>query len=101
MSISLLAERQLQRENEERRRLRALLDDADFKAVIDTPSGRRFVRRLLGECGVHRTTFNESAALAAFLEGKRSMGLWLQSLFAEYPGVYVQLLQEGVKDDVS
>jgi hypothetical protein len=99
--MSLLAERQQQREAEERKRLRALLEAADFKAVIGTPQGRRFVKRVLGECGVHRTTFNESAALAAYLEGKRSVGLWLQSLFAEYPGFYIQLLQEEVSDDAN
>ncbi len=101
MSISAIAERQLQREAEERKRLRALLDDADFKAVIETPAGRRFVRRVLGECGTHRGTFAETERLSAFLEGKRSIGLWLQSLFAEYPGFYMQLLQEGGKDDAN
>jgi len=97
--MSLLTERQQQREIEERNRLRKLLEDADFKAVIETHAGRRFVRRLLGECGTHRGTFAESDRLSAFLEGKRAVGLWLQSLFAEYPGFYILLLQEGVSDD--
>ena len=91
-------ERQQQRELAERKRLRALLADADFKALIETPAGRRFVRRVLSECGLHRGSFAESDRLTAFLEGKRAVGLWLQSLFAEYPGLYIQLLQEGVND---
>ena len=99
--MSVISERRQQREIEERNRLRALLEDADFKAVIETPQGRRFVRRVLGECGTHRGTFAESDRLSAFLEGKRAVGLWLQSLFAEYPGFYILLLQDGERDDAS
>jgi hypothetical protein len=94
-----LAERQLQREAEERRRLRALLEEADFRAVLAVPAGRRFLRRVLAECGTHRGTFAESERLSAFLEGKRAVGLWLLTLFADCPGLYVQLLQEEVVDD--
>jgi hypothetical protein len=93
--MNKLQEEQLIRETREAERNRqALMDDADFKTVIDTPAGRRFIRRALGKCGVHRTSFNADPMIMAFSEGERSIGLWLQSLFVDCPDQYIQLLKE-------
>lgn len=99
--MNAIYENQQRREAEEKRRLQALLEDSDFKAVIETPEGRRFLRRLLAECGIHRSTFAESDRLTAFLEGKRTIGLWLQNLFANYPEIYIQMLREDNDVDQS
>ena len=31
----------------------------------------------------------------AFKEGRRSVGLWVQALFSDFPDQYLQLLREG------
>ncbi|WKJ88765.1 hypothetical protein QZJ86_12105 [Methylomonas montana] len=82
------------REAEHRRQ--AILDKTDFKAIIDTAEGRRFIRRVLAECGVHKLSYNftDTGSNTAFKEGKRSIGLWLQSLFVDCPDQYIQLLKE-------
>ena len=72
---------------------------ADFSAVITTAEGRRFVRRVLAECGVHQCSFSDDALKTAFKEGRRSVGLWVQSLFLEFPDQYIKLLGEQVNDD--
>lgn len=93
--MNTLQEQQLIRETREAERKRqALMDAADFKTVIDTPAGRRFIRRVLAECGVHQSSFSSDPLNMAFREGKRSMGLWLQSLFIDCPDQYIQLLKE-------
>lgn len=51
-------------------------DAADFKVLLSTPAGRRFMWRMLEECGVYRSTFRPNSE-AAFLEGKRAVGLFL------------------------
>lgn len=95
--MNRIEEEQLLRETREAERQRqAILDASDFKAIVDTPEGRRFVRRVLAECGVHRLSFNftDCATNTAFKEGKRSIGLWLQSLFEDCPDHYIRLLKE-------
>lgn len=87
-----------QYELEQARLREVLLANADFKAVIDTAEGRRFVRRVLAECGVHQCSFSSDAGQMAFREGRRSVGLWLQSLFLEFPDQYLKLLGEQVND---
>ena len=72
---------------------------SDFKAVLVTVEGRRFVRRVLAECGVHQSSFCDQPLPMAFKEGRRAIGLWLQSLFVDCPDQYIQLLMEQAKDD--
>lgn len=87
-------------EREAVRRRRELLETADFKAVTAAPAGRRFIRRVLAECGVHQVSFaGEESHRTAFREGRRSVGLWLQSLFEEQPERYLELLKEGRYDN--
>ncbi len=80
---------------DENRLRRELLAKADFKAVIATAEGRRFVWRLLAESGVHQGSFASDELVMAYREGRRSLGLWLQGLFADFPDQYLQLLKEG------
>lgn len=81
---------------------RRVVSNGDFKTIIDMPEGRRFVRRVLGECGVHQSSmvFPADGMTMAFREGRRSVGLWLQGLFAEFPDQYIRLLTEESRDDV-
>lgn len=95
-------EQQAQQEQQaEERRIKALLDDADFVAVLKATEGRRFVRRLLAECGIYRASFTGDAQTTAFNEGRRHVGLWLTSLFDFHPDLYIQLLTEKENDGTS
>ena len=84
--------------NQAARLQRELLAKADFQAVLATPEGRRFVRRVLAESGVHQASFAADGLLMAYREGRRSLGLWLQGLFMDFPDQYLQLLKEGAYD---
>lgn len=84
---------QEQAERLEADRLRRDRLAADFKRVAGLPAGRRFLRRLLGECGVHQLSFGGEPLAMAFKEGRRSVGLWVQGQFAACPDLYIHLLQ--------
>ena len=55
-----------------------LADREDLRAVISTPEGRRFVRRVLASCGMRESTFNTNALVMASNEGRRSVAVWLE-----------------------
>lgn len=93
--MNSLHEEQLLREAREADRQRREIQElSDFKSVIDTVEGRRFIRRVLAECGIHQTSFTGDALTMSFKEGRRSVGLWLQSLFFDCPDQYIKLLKE-------
>lgn len=81
------------------RRNQAIADANDFKTVASSPAGRRFLRSLLGECGIYHTTFTGDALTSAFTEGKRAIGLRLIERFNDCPELYIQLLTEQQDDD--
>ena len=74
----------------------AILFTSDFKAVVNTPAGRRFLWRLLAECGVHHSSFSIADQQMAYREGRRSIGLFVQSLFMQTPDLYLLMLKEGI-----
>jgi len=49
--------------------------EADLRWLITEFRGRRFLRRLLDDTGVFRSTFTGEAIGAAFNEGRRNIGL--------------------------
>lgn len=87
-------------QREDARRRREILAAADLKAVLESAEGRRFLRRLLAECGCGHSSFQGDGALVmAFREGRRSIGLWLQQQMADdFPERYLQLLTEDSND---
>lgn len=74
-------------------------DSNDFKSVIDTPGGRRFIRRLLDQCGVHQSSFSDSAVKSAYLEGKRAVGILILDKLAEHKAEYIKIMIEEENDD--
>jgi hypothetical protein len=54
----------------------------DLAAVLDTPGGRRFAHRLLGETGLFKTSMTGNSH-TFFNEGKRQIGLWLLAEITE------------------
>jgi hypothetical protein len=67
----------------------------DLKFVMGNKQGRRFVHRLLQECGVFRSVFHTEPVVMAFNEGGRNMGLKLFAEIHEHcPARYAEMIKE-------
>lgn len=74
----------------------ALRAKNDFKAILETSVGRRFVWRLLQKAGPYRSSFSSDALAMAHSEGRRSAGIELLTLLeAEHFDKYVLMMQEN------
>jgi hypothetical protein len=81
------------REKEERRRQREI---EDLTKLIDTAHGRRFVWKLLGQCGVFRLSYSGELASTSFNEGQRNIGLGLfAEIMAHCPNLYLLMAEEA------
>jgi len=71
-----------------------LLDDKNFndlKFILDSDQGRRFMWRVLSECGVFQTSFRTSSEIY-YLEGRRSIGLKLLAEIMDCdPQAYIKM----------
>lgn len=83
-----------------RDRERELQEIEDVKSLLDTPLGRRFYWRYLGNCGVFETSFTGSSA-TFYKEGKRAIGLMLMADINEHmPDAYVLMIKENQIQDL-
>ena len=64
----------IRKQNQLRQQVEYQRAEKDFAAVVDTPEGRRFIKRLLGECSVYQSTFTGEALTTSHREGKRAIG---------------------------
>lgn len=86
--------RKAQAETQEQKRLR-LKEIEDFKWLMSHKQGRRIVWRILEKAGVYRQTFTGNSE-TFFLEGKRSIGLFVLAEVHEVSAdAYVQMLKEN------
>jgi hypothetical protein len=103
--MDIFQQEQLREAHEAESLRRRLLACADFKAITETAAGRRFLRRLLAECGLMQSAlyFHKDrpvdALEMAYHEGRRYIGRWLVGLFQDAPERYLQLLQEQMEDE--
>lgn len=68
----------------------------DMKSVLESPMGRRIFWKYLSDCGVFKTSFNESSHTMAFLEGQRNVGLKiLTDITQADPTKYLQMMEEA------
>ncbi len=73
----------------------------DVKKLLKTPEGRRYFWRMLGKCGIFRSSFTPNSNQTAFNEGTRNIGLDLlfdineadASAFAKMQNEYVSALK--------
>lgn len=71
----------------------------DFRSVLASAQGRRFVQRILAEVGIYRPSFDNNALQMAFKEGKRDVGLFLMiDLNAHFLDRYNQMQREAASD---
>lgn len=67
----------------------------DFRAVMETPAGRRLVANLLDFCGFQKSSFTGNST-TFFNEGKREVALELwRRINVVAPDLYVQMLADA------
>jgi hypothetical protein len=72
-----------------------LQNEVDLRAVMASPEGRRFIWRLMIECGVGESPFATNALLMSRSAGKQEIGLWLQAEVAGVaPSEYLKMQTE-------
>lgn len=72
----------------------------DVKWLMSTKRGRRIVWRQLERAGVFQLSFNPTAMVMAFNEGRRSEGLRTLAQIHEFcPEQYTNMTQEQTKHD--
>lgn len=83
-------------------RQQRLREESDFKFIMGSKQGRRFMWRLLGITGLFRNPFAGDEGATAFRCGEANIG---QQLLAEIHGLcperYVEMLKEQQRDDHS
>lgn len=70
-------------------------DDDDLRAILRTKWGRRFVWRMLNECGINHPNPTDNETLRRL--GRRDVGLAVQSwVFTIEPNAYTLMLNEAL-----
>jgi hypothetical protein len=83
------------KESKKEYKLRRDRETDDLRVVLKKPEGRRFVYKVLCECGVFKASFTLNSMQSAFNEGRRDIGLALLKLLDEAePNAYSQMLTE-------
>lgn len=71
------------------------IEIADISVIMSTRGGRKFMNRLMNQCGVFNDTFETDTHDHARNAGRRQIGLWLVREIQEAsPGEYITLLKE-------
>lgn len=72
----------------------------DLKKILKSEYGKRFIWKLLGDCGVFRTSFDTSGSIVYFNEGKRVVGLNLLSQIQEaLPEALLDMMKQNGEND--
>lgn len=70
--------------------------EEDWQQQMASPHGRRVVWHLLNRAGTFGPSFDERAAVMAYVEGRRSVGLELMAyLQRNHRAAYVQMHREA------
>lgn len=70
----------------------------DMRVLMKTPSGRRFIWRVLSKCHMFHTTSHHDPTSMAIKSGERDVGLWvLGELTQADPNSYIALHSEQQK----
>jgi len=69
----------------------------DLKEILSSAGGRRFLWKLLEECGVYKISFTGDN-YTIFNEGKRQIGLRLiEDIFDASPNAYTEMRSEAIQ----
>jgi len=71
----------------------------DMQRVLKLPEGRRFVWRILSQCGIFHASFTQNSMQSSFNEGRRDIGLGLLGDLNEADVfAYAKMQQEYVSE---
>jgi len=71
----------------------------DIRVILNTPQGRRFLWRVISECGIFQTSSHASPHGMAIKSGGKDKGLWLLSEINEADkNGYLKLIQEDLRN---
>jgi hypothetical protein len=88
------------KEKGEKAKSRIQRDIDDMATILSDVRGRRFLWRYLQECGVFKTSFNNSGSVTAFNEGMRNIGLKLLAEIMEADSeAYTLMATESKKEN--
>jgi hypothetical protein len=81
--------------------LRLQQEQDDTKAVMATPEGRRFIWKILGDCGTFRVPFVAGAPdVTAFNAGAQNFGLsLLGQIMTVVPESFLTMQKEAMNDE--
>jgi len=76
------------------------IEIVDISVIMSTKGGRKFINRVLNQCGVFSDTFDSDTHEHAKNAGRRQIGLWLMNEIQEAsPREYTTLLKERLNDE--
>jgi len=76
-------------------------DVAALKELLNLKSGRRYIWKWLGRCGVFKSSFDTSGSVTFFKEGQRDIGLKiLAEVTAVDPDMFLQMMKENKKEQL-
>lgn len=82
------------KESQKKQNLNSENEDANLKFILGTDQGRAFLWKLLGDCGVFKSSFTGSSE-TFFLEGRRDIGLkLLASITRVDPDSYLKMIKQ-------
>lgn len=93
-----LIDKSVQHEKEKKDKRIRERELADIRTVVNTPEGRRFIWRVLAECGMYKDGYvhGDNGYGTTFNTGRKSIGIWLTNdlLFAK-PDAFRQMTTEN------
>jgi len=100
VNLGPAADPQKVKEKSAKVKIRENRDIDDVAVILSDIRGRRFLWRYLGECGVFRSSFNNSGSITAYNEGMRNIGLKLLAEIMEAdPDAYALMATESKKEN--
>jgi len=92
-----LTNEQLRKQQRNQETKQRLLEQEEWRQLMATEYGRNIVRRLLAFSGVKQQCFNGQSNQTIFNDGKRCVGIYLESeVLQAAPGSYVTMIEESV-----
>lgn len=74
------------------------LDQEAMRFMLDNPHGRRILWKMIGQCGVYKTSAESSGSFTYYNEGRRSVGLNLIVEICEAdPEGFIKLQRANLK----
>ncbi|MGB0750568.1 MAG: hypothetical protein ACPGQI_01370 [Gammaproteobacteria bacterium] len=90
-------ERQVARATTKQKKRRQI-ELEDFRSVLETPAGRRFISRLLDQTGLLAADMFTGNSTTFYNLGKRDTGLWIYNeIMSAAPAMMIRMMSEKLE----